>query len=133
MLIVYSDRGFQYHVLRLPRMLPQVGAQISMSRGGSFYDNASMKSFLHLKMEELYPYDIRSLEEAQRRIEEYIFIFTTRADRRNTKEADDVEYRRQLALSVFLMSTKTGSLPISLFDITNILNRITRSFEVFFA
>ncbi|MBP1169234.1 transposase InsO family protein [Paenibacillus sp. PvR052] len=38
-------------------MLPKVVAQISMSRRGNCYDNASMESsFSHLKTEGLYPY-----------------------------------------------------------------------------
>jgi len=70
-LIVHSDQGTQYTSYKYHDMLPQVGAQISMSRRGNCYDNASMESFFsHLKSEGLYPYDIRTVEEAQRRIED---------------------------------------------------------------
>ncbi|WP_328212926.1 IS3 family transposase, partial [Brevibacillus porteri] len=60
-LIVHSDQGFQFTSYAYHDMLPKVGAQISMSRRGNCYDNASMESFFsHLKVEALYPYDIRS-------------------------------------------------------------------------
>ena len=55
-LIVHSDQGFQYTSHAYHDMLPKVGAQISMSRRGNCYDNASMESFFsHLKTEGLYP------------------------------------------------------------------------------
>ncbi|AWX56710.1 hypothetical protein AB432_017435 [Brevibacillus brevis] len=41
-LIVHSDQGFQYTSYTYHDMLPKVGAQISMSRRGNCYDNASM-------------------------------------------------------------------------------------------
>jgi putative transposase len=51
-LIVHSDQGSQYTSYSYHDMLPQVGAQISMSRRGNCYDNASMESFFsHLKTE----------------------------------------------------------------------------------
>ncbi|WP_310552216.1 IS3 family transposase, partial [Paenibacillus glufosinatiresistens] len=72
-LVVHSDQGFQYTSHAYHDMLPKVGAQISMSRRGNCLDNASMESFFsHLKTEGLYPYDIRKMAEAQRRIEKYI-------------------------------------------------------------
>ncbi|PSK04135.1 transposase, partial [Brevibacillus porteri] len=75
-----------------------VGAQISMSRRGNCYDNASMESFFsHLKTEALYPYDIRSLDEAQRRIEEFIPFYNHARPQRKLNKLTPVEYRRQLA------------------------------------
>ncbi|WP_146067803.1 IS3 family transposase, partial [Brevibacillus laterosporus] len=68
-LIVHSDQGSQYTSHAYHDMLPTVGAQISMSRRGNCLDNASIESFFsHLKTEALYPYDIRDLQDAQRRI-----------------------------------------------------------------
>ncbi|WP_373408435.1 transposase [Brevibacillus brevis] len=79
-------------------MLPKVGAQISMSRRGNCYDNASMESFFsHLKTEGLYPYDIRSVDEAQSRIEEYIQFYNHNRPQRKLKKLTPVEYRRQLS------------------------------------
>lgn len=96
-LIVHSDQGFQYTSYAYHDMLPKVGAQISMSRRGNCYDNASMESFFsHLKTEGLYPYDIRSLDEAQRRIGEYIQFYNQVRPQRKLKKLPPVEYRRQL-------------------------------------
>ncbi|WP_322745749.1 IS3 family transposase [Paenibacillus donghaensis] len=97
-LIVHSDQGFQYTSYAYHDMLPQVGAQISMSRRGNCYDNASMESFFsHLKTEGLYPYHIRCLDEAQRRIEEYIHFYNQNRPQRKLEKLTPVEYRRQLA------------------------------------
>ncbi|MBP1157751.1 transposase InsO family protein [Paenibacillus sp. PvR052] len=97
-LIVHSDQGFQYTSYAYHDMLPQVGVQISMSRRGNCYDNASMESFFsHLKTEGLYPYDIRSLDEAQRRIEEYIHFYNQKRPQTKLKKLTPVEYRRLLA------------------------------------
>jgi transposase InsO family protein len=97
-LIVHSDQGFQYTSYAYHDMLPKVGAQISMSRRGNCYDNASMESFFsHLKTEGLYPYDIRSLDEAQRRIEEYIQFYNQSRPQRKLKRLTPVEFRRQLS------------------------------------
>jgi transposase InsO family protein len=96
-LIVHSDQGTQYTSYKYHDMLPQVGAQISMSRRGNCYDNASMESFFsHLKTEALYPYDIRSMEEAQRRIENYIHFYNNCRPQRKLNKLSPVEYRRQL-------------------------------------
>jgi putative transposase len=96
-LIVHSDQGFQYTSHAYHDMLPQVSAQISMSRRGNCYDNASMESFFsHLKTEGLYLYDIRNIEEAQRRIEAYIKFYNESRPQRKLKKMTPVEYRRQL-------------------------------------
>ncbi|MED4906972.1 IS3 family transposase [Brevibacillus centrosporus] len=96
-LIVHSDQGFQYTSYDYHDMLPKVGAQISMSRRGNCYDNASMESFFsHLKTEALYPYDIRSVEEAQRRIEEYIHFYNNSRPQRKLNKLTPVQYRYQL-------------------------------------
>jgi transposase InsO family protein len=96
-LIVHSDQGSQYTSHAYHDMLPKVGAQISMSRRGNCYDNASMESFFsHLKVEALYPYDIRSIEEAQRRIEEFIHFYNEERAQRKLNKLTPAEYRRQL-------------------------------------
>ena len=96
-LIVHSDQGTQYTSYKYHDMLPKVGAQISMSRRGNCYDNASMESFFsHLKTEGLYPYDIRSVEEAQRRIDEYIHFYNNCRPQRKLNKLSPVEFRKQL-------------------------------------
>jgi putative transposase len=97
-LIVHSDQGFQYTSYDYHDMLLKVGARISMSRRGNCYDNASMESFFsHLKAEALYLYHIRSIEEAQRRIEEYIHFYNYERPQRKLKKLTPVSYRRQLS------------------------------------
>ncbi|WP_169833786.1 IS3 family transposase [Saccharibacillus sacchari] len=94
--VIHSDRGAPYTSHLYHDMLPKVGAQISMSRGGNCYDNASIESFFsHLKTEGLYPYSIRSLDEAQRRIEQYIRFYNTKRPQRKLNKLTPVEYRRQ--------------------------------------
>lgn len=96
-LIVHSDQGFQYTSHAYHDMLPKVGAKISMSRRGNCYDNASMESFFsHLKTEALYPYDIRNMDEAQRRIEAYILFYNQHRPQRRLNKLPPVEYRKQL-------------------------------------
>jgi transposase InsO family protein len=96
-LIVHSDQGSQYTSYDYHDMLPKVGAQISMSRRGNCYDNASMESFFsHLKTEALYPYDIRSVEEAQSRIEEYIHFYNNHRPQRKLNKLSPAQYRKQL-------------------------------------
>ncbi|WP_157230930.1 IS3 family transposase [Brevibacillus sp. BC25] len=96
-LIVHSDQGFQYTSHAYHDMLPKVGAQISMSRRGNCYDNASMESFFsHLKTEGLYPYDIRTVDEAQRRIDEFIQFYNQKRPQRKLNKLAPIEYRRQL-------------------------------------
>lgn len=97
-LVVHSDQGFQYTSHAYHDMLPKVGAQISMSRRGNCLDNASMESFFsHLKTEGLYPYHIRSLAEAQSRIEKYIRFYNRRRPQRKLNKLTPVEYRRPFA------------------------------------
>lgn len=96
-LIVHSDQGFQYTSYAYHDMLPKVGAQISMSRRGNCYDNASMESFFsHLKTEGLYPYNIPSLDEGQRRIEEFIQFYNHHRPQRKLKKLTPIAYRNQL-------------------------------------
>ncbi|WP_109691468.1 IS3 family transposase [Tumebacillus permanentifrigoris] len=97
-LIVHSDQGCQYTSHAYHDMLPKVGAQISMSRRGNCYDNAAMESFFsHLKAEALYPYDIRDVAEAQRRIVAYIKFYNEERIQLKLNKLTPVEYRRQLA------------------------------------
>jgi putative transposase len=96
-LIVHSDQGYQYTSHAYYDMLPTVGAQISMSRHGNCLDNAAMESFFsHLKAEALHPYDIRSIGEAQQRIEEFIRFYNEERIQIKLNKLTPLEYRRQL-------------------------------------
>ncbi|MGG3174286.1 IS3 family transposase [Brevibacillus laterosporus] len=96
-LIVHSDQGSQYTSHAYHDMLPTVGDQISMSRWGNCLDNASIESFFsHLKTEALYPYDIRDLQDAQRRIENYIYFYNEERLQLKLNKLTPSEFRRQL-------------------------------------
>ncbi|MGE6227269.1 IS3 family transposase [Paenibacillus chitinolyticus] len=96
-LIIHSDQGFQYTSHAYHDMLPTVGAKISMSRRGNCLDNAAMESFFsHLKAEALYPYDIRSIEEAQQRIEDFIEFYNEERIQLRLNKLTPLEYRSQL-------------------------------------
>ncbi|MFC0212421.1 IS3 family transposase [Paenibacillus chartarius] len=59
---------------------------------------AAMESFFsHLKAEALYPYDIRTVDEAQRRIEEFIRFYNEERIQLELNKLTPLEYRRQLA------------------------------------
>ncbi|HRA49055.1 MAG TPA: IS3 family transposase [Thermomicrobiales bacterium] len=65
-LIHHSDRGVQYASARYTDRLHSIEAQISMSRVGNPYDNATVESFYKtLKHEAVYLHDYRTFAEAQ--------------------------------------------------------------------
>ena len=72
-LVHHSDRGVQYASLAYTQRLQQYGIRVSMSRPGNPYDNAYAESLIKtLKHEEVYRYDYRTLEEAERRIDDFL-------------------------------------------------------------
>ena len=69
----HSDRGVQYACEQYTEILKQHHAQISMSRKGNPYDNATCESFLKtLKYEEVYRNEYRDFQEAHSRIGEFL-------------------------------------------------------------
>lgn len=67
--IHHSDRGVQYASLDYVAALQQHGFQISMSRKGNPYDNATMESFFKtLKTEEVYLSEYRDLQDVRQRL-----------------------------------------------------------------
>lgn len=74
--IVHSDQGATYTSPLYSNVLKRHGIIQSMSPPGSPLDNAPMESFLgHLKCEAIYPNDIRSFEELQSIVDEYIVFY----------------------------------------------------------
>lgn len=72
-LVHHSDRGVQYASLEYTDLLKQYHAQISMSRKGNPYDNASCESFMKtLKYEEVYRNEYRDFSEARASIREFL-------------------------------------------------------------
>lgn len=71
--IHHSDRGVQYASSEYVNELRRHGFQISMSRKGNPYDNATCESFIKtLKNEEVYLWEYRTVEDAERRICHFI-------------------------------------------------------------
>jgi len=72
-LIHHSDRGVQYASTDYIKLLEQNEIQISMSRRGNPYDNARAERFMRtLKEEEVYEKTYRNLQDARRRIGQFI-------------------------------------------------------------
>jgi len=68
-IIHHSDRGVQYASGEYTNRLKTCGFQISMSRKGNPYDNATAESFFKtLKAEEVYLWEYRNLADVQERI-----------------------------------------------------------------
>jgi len=71
--IHHSDRGVQYASHEYVAALLQYGFLISMSRKGNPYDNAATESFFKtLKVEEVYLWEYRTLEDVQIRLPFFI-------------------------------------------------------------
>ena len=72
-LIHHSDRGVQYASTEYTGLLEQNEIQISMSRRGNPYDNARAERFMRtLKEEEVHGTSYRTLEDARKRIGQFI-------------------------------------------------------------
>ena len=71
--IHHSDRGVQYAAHDYVKALLQYGFLISMSRKGNPYDNATAESFFKtLKVEEIYLWEYRTMEDVQIRLPFFI-------------------------------------------------------------
>jgi transposase InsO family protein len=72
-LVHHSDRGVQYASDDYTGLLKKRGANISMSRKGNPYDNATCESFMKtLKNEEVYRQEYRDLAEARASIARFL-------------------------------------------------------------
>jgi putative transposase len=68
-----SDQGVQHASLEYTNVLQEHGFQISMSRKGNPYDNATMESFFKtLKHEEVYLYEYETLADVEKRLPYFI-------------------------------------------------------------
>ena len=71
--IHHTDQGVQYASAEYIEELKAHGFQISMSRRGNPYDNATMESFFKtLKQEEVYLYEYETIDDARTRLPYFI-------------------------------------------------------------
>ena len=69
----HTDQGVQYASAEYIEELKAHGFQISMSRRGNPYDNATMESFFKtLKQEEVYLYEYETIDDARARLPYFI-------------------------------------------------------------
>ena len=77
--IIHSDQGFQYTSYEYKAICESNGIQISMSRKGTPIDDSPMESFHGiLKKETLYNNDIKSIEEYQAIVEDWLEFYNTK-------------------------------------------------------
>lgn len=94
---LHSDQGFQYTSQAYFSLTQQYGIKPSMSRRGNCYDNALAENFFSiLKTECIKRYRPKSLEEARRLIDEYIWFYNNERIQLKTM-LTPLEKRRQLA------------------------------------
>lgn len=105
--IHHSDRGVQYASSEYVNELRRHGFQISMSRKGNPYDNATCESFMKtLKDEEAYLWEYRTIEDADRRICHFI------KDVYNEKRLhSSLGYRPPNEFEQLLMESKKPTIP----------------------
>jgi transposase InsO family protein len=72
-LVHHSDRGVQYASAQYVQVLREHGIELSMSRAGNPYDNATCESFIKtLKVEEIYVSEYRDREDLRNHLQEFI-------------------------------------------------------------
>ena len=73
---LHSDQGFQYTSNAYFKLTQSYGITPSMSSKGNPYDNAMAENFFSiLKTECIYRYKPRTLSDAQRMIDDYIYFY----------------------------------------------------------
>ena len=92
---LHSDQGFQYTSNQYYRLTQSYGITPSMSRRGNPYDNALAENFFSiLKTECIHRTKIRTYEEAQILIDNYIHFYNNERVQLKTK-LTPMEYRNQ--------------------------------------
>ena len=86
-LIIHSDQGFQYTSFEYKAICESNNIQISMSRKGTPLDDSPMESWHGiLKKETLYNNNIKSIQEYQKLVEDWILFYnTTRLKSKQTR------------------------------------------------
>ncbi len=83
--MIHSDRGVQLASNDFRTQLSTYGAIQSMSRKGNCWDNAVAESFFHtLKMEYIYHYTFKTIEEVEQALFWYIEVYYGRRSKHYT-------------------------------------------------
>ena len=107
-LVHHSDRGLQYASAEYVRVLRQHGIEISMSRAGNPYDNATCESFIKtLKVEEIYVNQYRDLEDLRAHLEEFEQYYNQRRLHSALNYRSPEKFEQELAAA-----SGTGAAPI---------------------
>lgn len=94
MLILHSDQGWQYQMVRYQKALQQRGIVQSMSRKGNCLDNAIVENFFGtLKSELYYQNKYEDTDSLKKDIEEYIQYYNRDRIKLNLNGMSPMEYR----------------------------------------
>jgi len=98
-LVHHSDRGLQYASAEYVQVLQQHGIQLSMSRAGNPYDNATCESWIKtLKVEEIYVNQYQDLEDLRNHVQEFIEQYYNRSRLHSALDyRSPEEFEQQLA------------------------------------
>ena len=112
---LHSDQGFQYTSQAYFKLTQSYGITPSMSRKGNPYDNAMAENFFSiLKTECIYRHKPRTLSEAQRMINDYIYFYNHERIQIKTGVAPLTQRHSAwikyfLHRGVFVLSAQTGA------------------------
>jgi putative transposase len=99
-LMIHTDRGVQYCCTAFRQATAQWHFIQSMSRKGDCWDNAVAESFFHtLKTELIYPENLKTKEEIEKAVFEYIEIYFNRQRRHSSIQYKTPEEFERLALA----------------------------------
>ena len=94
--ILHSDQGHQYTSTAYTLLLQDLGVIKSMSRRGNCLDNACIESFFgHLKCESIYLEKIKTYEELNLLIDDYIKFYNHERIQHKLNNLTPIDYRRQ--------------------------------------
>ena len=110
-IIHHSDRGVQYASRDYVEVLLKCGFRISMSRKGNPYDNAVAESFFKtLKVEEVYLWEYRTLEDVQIRLPFFIQqVYNRKRLHSSLGYRPPVEFEEMFSIQNPCPTTLTGS------------------------
>lgn len=97
-LMLHSDQGWQYQMIRYQQKLKDNGIQQSMSRKGNCHDNAVMENFFGiLKSECFYTNQFDSIDSLKEEIHKYMKYYNKKRIKLKLKGLSPVEYRTQFS------------------------------------